>query len=72
MAVSEVAQIRKQIELEYEAAKRWSKDYAIVSRHLFISARLSRIAEYHTLLVDLVGDQEAITIVCEVQTKILG
>ncbi len=72
MPVSEVAQIRKQIELEYEAAHRWEKDYAAVSRHLFISARMSRIAEYHSLLVALVGDQEAISIVCETQTKILG
>ncbi|HEY4388414.1 MAG TPA: hypothetical protein VGN34_28515 [Ktedonobacteraceae bacterium] len=72
MAVSEVALIRKQIELEYEAARRWPTDYAIVARHIFISARLNRIAEYHTLLVELVGDQEAINIVFEAQTKILG
>jgi hypothetical protein len=72
MAMSEVALIRKQIELEYEAARRLTSDYAIVTRHLFISARLNRIAEYHTLLVDLVGDKEAINIVFEAQTKVLG
>ena len=72
MAVSEVALIRKQIEQEYEAAKRWANDYAVVARHLFISARLNRIAEYHTILVDLVGDKEAINIVVEAQAKVLG
>jgi hypothetical protein len=71
MQGSEVARIRQRIEQEYQAAKSWQQEYSIVSRHSFISARLNRIAEYHTLLADMVGDQEAYMIVCEAQARII-
>lgn len=69
MEESEVARIRRQIELEYEAARRGLEDYAIASRHQFISARMQRVSQYHQELVTLVGDQKATEIVLEAETK---
>ncbi len=69
MEESEVARIRRQIELEYEAARRGLEDYAIASRHQFIAARMQRVSQYHQELVTLVGDQRATEIVLEAETK---
>ena len=69
MVESDVARLRKQIELEYEAAARGLHGYAIVSRHSFIAARLQRISEYHQELVELVGEHEATEVVLQAQEK---
>jgi hypothetical protein len=69
MEESEVARIRRQIELEYEAARRGLEDYAIASRHQFIAARMQRVSQYHQELAQLVGDQKATEIVLEAETK---
>ena len=63
---SEVARLRQQIELEYEAAMRGLTGTAITAPHEFITARLERIATCHEELKMLVGEQAAIQVVAEV------
>ena len=57
---SEVARIMRQIELEYEAAKRGLYGFAAgAGKHEFINARVENIGRYHEKLKTLVGEQEA-------------
>ncbi len=66
MSQSEVARLRQQIALEYEAAQRGLYSFAEgTSQHAFITARLENIAACHDALKVLVGEQEAIKIVAE-------
>lgn len=57
---SEVARLMRQIELEYEAARRGLTGYAITAKHEFITARMERIGEHHSALQELIGAQKAI------------
>jgi hypothetical protein len=66
MSQSEVARLRQQIALEYEAAQRGLYGFAEgTSQHAFITARLENIAACHDALKVLVGELEAIKIVAE-------
>jgi len=66
---SEVARIRQQIADEYEAAQRGLTGPAIVSRHDFIAARMEGIAQCHDDLVKLVGEQEAMELISQVNVE---
>lgn len=57
---SEVANILRQIESEYEAAHRGLHQFAIVGPHAFRTSRTQRIAELHQQLQQQVGEHEAI------------
>jgi hypothetical protein len=59
MSGSEVARLRRQIDLEYEAFERLLKESAIVSKHAFITARTEIFASYHEQLVKHVGPEQA-------------
>jgi len=57
---SEVARIKRQIELEYEAAQRLMYGFAAgAGKHEFITARMENMGRCHEQLVTLVGEQEA-------------
>lgn len=57
---SEVARIKRQIELEYEAAMRGLYGFAAgAAKHEFITARMENMGRCHEKLVTLVGEQEA-------------
>ena len=57
---SEVARIKRQIELEYEAAQRGMYGFAAgAGKHEFITARMENMGRCHEQLVTLVGEQEA-------------
>jgi hypothetical protein len=57
---SEVARIKRQIELEYEAAQRGMYGFAAgTTRHEFITARMENMGRFHEQLITLVGKQEA-------------
>lgn len=59
---SEVARLRQQIALEYEAAQRGLSGLAQgVAQHEYITARLERMSEHHEYLKHLVGEQEALS-----------
>lgn len=58
--LSEVARIKRQIELEYEAAQRAMYGFAVgVAKHEFITARMEKMGRCHEQLVTLVGEREA-------------
>ena len=64
---SEVAQLRQQIQLEYEAAQRGLHGTAQgISQHAFITQRLENMAEHHRTLKQLLGEHEAARILAEV------
>ncbi len=58
---SEVARIKRQIELEYEAAQRGMYGFAYgAAKHEFITARMENIGRYHEKLKTLVGEEQAV------------
>ena len=61
--ISEVAKLREDIRLNYEAAERAMHDPAMVAPHDFITARLENMQQAHSSLIALVGEEEAIKIV---------
>ena len=62
-AQSEVARLLTQISAEYEAALNGLNGLAQgVSQHAFIHARYTRMGELHKELGEVVGDQEAMTL----------
>ncbi|MBO0783313.1 MAG: hypothetical protein J2P37_31250 [Ktedonobacteraceae bacterium] len=64
---SEVARIRAQIEAEHQAAKLALHGLQVgTARHAFIEARTERIGALHESLVPLIGQQEAIHLLCEI------
>jgi hypothetical protein len=65
MPESEVARIRRQIELECEAMERGFRGFAIVARHDFINHKLSKIGACQEQLEQLVGEDEARKVVAE-------
>jgi hypothetical protein len=66
MCVSEVAELRRRIELECEAMQRAMTGFAVgVSLHQFICKRMECIGRYQQRLADYVGEDEANNIVGE-------
>ncbi|QBD75803.1 hypothetical protein EPA93_07195 [Ktedonosporobacter rubrisoli] len=60
MSMSEVAQLKRQIELECEAARRGLEGLAAGSAyHRFIRERTARLGAYYQQLVPLIGEEEA-------------
>lgn len=60
---SEVAQLRKQLDEEYEAMQRGLNGIAVgTARHAIIQARMGRIGACHEKLTHLVGAEQAIAI----------
>jgi hypothetical protein len=58
---SEVARIKRQIELEYEAAQRGMYGFAAgTTKHEFITTRVENMGRFHEQLITLVGEQEAL------------
>jgi hypothetical protein len=72
MLESEVARIRRQIELEYEASSRPFTDFTPITRHDFISARQENIAKYFQDLTQYMSQEEAITIVLNAENGLSG
>lgn len=63
---SEVARLRQQIDLEFEAMQRGLTGLALgTARHSFINARIERVHGYQCELAQLVGESKATQIVCE-------
>ena len=63
---SEVARIRRQIELEYEAAQRAMYGFVVgAAKHEFITARMENMGRCHEQLKTLVGEQEAVRVLAQ-------
>ena len=73
MSSSEVARLREQVELEYEAMMQGLTGFAEGSAmHEFISARMARIEGYHGELTKELGESEATQIICDLYNKATG
>lgn len=73
MNSSEVARLREQVELEYEAMMRGLAGFAEGSAmHEFISARMARVETYHDELAKEIGEYEATQIICDLYNKATG
>lgn len=63
---SEIARLRRQLDLEAEAA--WNALHGLATgaaKHLFINTRMERLGAYHQQLKELVGEEEAIKAVAQ-------
>ena len=65
MAKSDVRQLLSQIELEYQSAQQGLHGTAMSASHQFITARMERIAECYTSLVEEVGEQNAARLIAQ-------
>ena len=73
MNSSEVARLREQVELEYEAMMRGLTGFAEGSAmHEFISARMARVESYHDKLAKEIGDDKATQIIFDLYNKATG
>ncbi len=70
--MSEVARLRKQIELECEAMRQGLYGYAAVASHEIIENRYNSLGKRQAELAHLVGHEEASQIVVEIYTKVVG
>lgn len=66
---SEVARLREQIALEYEAAQRGLTGLAATARHQFITKRQENIGACFEKLSKIMPSEEAIAIVAETLTE---
>ncbi|HLX39597.1 MAG TPA: hypothetical protein VKR42_03655 [Ktedonobacteraceae bacterium] len=70
MGESEVAQLRRQIEMEIEAMQRGIHGFASgTSRHSFIRKRMDRVGSYQEKLMQVVGKDEATRMVYGIYVK---
>ena len=65
MSESEVARLRREIALSYQACLRVFESPSITAPHSFITARMEKIAECQEQLVDLVGADAATRITAQ-------
>ncbi|QBD78741.1 hypothetical protein EPA93_23250 [Ktedonosporobacter rubrisoli] len=67
--MSEITEIRKRIEENYEAAWRALHAPAMVASHTIISQKLSQVQTYHEELAKLMGEEQAHEIVLSIGAK---
>jgi hypothetical protein len=66
MSHSEIARLLQQIDQEYQASKLGLQGLASgTARHDFITAKTDNIGKCHEQLVDLVGPEQAISIIAD-------
>jgi hypothetical protein len=64
--LSEVAQLRKQLELEAESLMLLSTGFKTTGSHEIINSAYDRLGEHQARLIELVGEQKAAEIVVNV------
>lgn len=71
MHSSEVARLREQVRLEYEAMMSGLHGFAEgSSMHAFISARMACVEGYHDKLAKEIGEEKATQIICDLYNKV--
>jgi hypothetical protein len=67
MGESEIARLRAQLEREHDASV-WALTGLAsgTAQHAFITARFRRMDAYHKQLSELVGEEQATDVLCEV------
>lgn len=63
--MSEVARLRRQIDLEIEAMKRTMTGYASVASHNIINHRYERLGIYQEQLAAYIGPEQAMDVLIE-------
>lgn len=67
---SEVARLREQVALEYEAMMQGLSGFAEgMAMHEFISARMARVGDFHDELAKEIGEDKATKIICDLYNK---
>ncbi|MEO9028115.1 MAG: hypothetical protein ABI413_04800 [Ktedonobacteraceae bacterium] len=69
---SEVARLRRRMELECEALKRAMGGFAIVASHEAIMQRYERLGVCREELGNLIGENDAEAAMCEVYNRVVG
>ncbi len=72
MTNSEVARLRAQIALEYQAAKNVFTGFSSTARHEYISKRQENIAGYFNDLKQYMSPEEAMLLILQVDNEIHG
>jgi transcriptional regulator of met regulon len=72
MAESEIARLRRLIELECEAMERGLTGYAITAKHDIIAHRYDRIDAYRKQLVQITDEAQAAKIIAEIYMHTVG
>ena len=70
--MSEIARLRRQIELECEAMRLALEGFASVASHQIIEQRYNRLGQFQADLEKHVGKEEAKCIVVEISAKVVG
>jgi hypothetical protein len=70
--MSEIARLRKQIELECEAMRLALYGYAAVASHEVIEQKYNNLGRHQEHLERHVGKEEARSIVTEIYMRVLG
>jgi hypothetical protein len=70
--VSEVARLRRLIELECEALQLLKTGYAVTSAHKIINHKYQGIGTAQEELATIVGEQEAARIAVETYIQVMG
>ena len=70
--MSEVARLKRQIELECEAMQLALHGYSVVASHEFINSKYRSIGAIEDQLATIVGKQEAEKIACETYIHVIG
>jgi hypothetical protein len=70
--MSEIARLRRQIELECEAMRLAMEGFAVVASHQLIEQRYNSLGKYQADLEQHVGKEAATSIVIEIYTKVVG
>ena len=70
--MSEVARLRRQIEMECEAMRLAMDGYAAVTSHKVIEQRYKNLGKHQEDLEKHVGKEEARSIVVEIYTSVVG
>lgn len=72
MSESEIARLRRLIELECEAMERGLTGYAIAAKHEIIAHKYDRIDAYRQQLEQLTDKKQASKIVAEIYMRTIG
>ncbi len=70
--MSEIARLREQIELECEAMRLALHGYAAVASHKAIEQKYNALGQHHEALEQLVGKEEANSIIVETYLRVIG
>ena len=70
--MSEVARLRRQIELECESMRLALSGYAVVASHQVIEQKYNALGKCQEELEQLVGEEDANRIVVETYAKVVG